>query len=318
MTSPLPGYGAGLTDDLILGHIAWYTITKPQLTHDDIMGLVIDLGLDPTIVPKPPRKGDAFKRACRYSERKGLSIPYSPNTANFLFRPVSQDFDEVERHLVVEVVDPEGKILTYSTAAELTYQRKAGTLSVAVKSLSDDLDPMVDETLQTFGETLKYSTKYVEAQVIRRLIRRQLELMHSVLARSKGSVYFIPKRFSNKIEALEEFVSHCGVGSVFHGLPLIDDTKQRELIMGAFNEGVHDQATQLIAELASAITLEKSLTPAAWNHYKMKFDELRLKRDEYSTLVDMEVMKSDTEIEALGAQLEEFLLSGLIEIPDKE
>jgi hypothetical protein len=314
MTSPLPGYGVGLADELILGHIAWYTITKPKLTHDDIMGLVLTLGLDPSIAPSPPRKGDAFKRACRYSERKGIAIPYSPNTANFLIRPVTQTLEDVERHLVMEVIDPDGRKLAYNTAAELRFERKTGKLHVSVKTLDPVSDVLVDDTLKNFSEVLKESTKYVESQVIRRMIRHQLELMHSVLARSKGSVYFIPKRFNQKVEALEEFTSHCGVGSGFHSLPLIDDTKQREMVMSAFNSGVHDTATQLISELGGLIANDKKITPTAWNDYKNKYDVLVSKRDEYASLVDTEVMKSDVEIEALSTQLEEFLLTDLIKL----
>jgi len=312
MTSPLPGYGAGLTDDTILGYIAWYTITKPKLTHDDIMQLVIDNGLDPVIVPKPPRAGDAFKRACRYSERLGLDIPYSPNKANFLIRPVAQTIEDVERHLVLEIRDPDGRRLTHQTAAELRFERKTGVLHVKMEKLDDDLQPLLEETMDNFASILKDSTKYVEAQVIRRMIRSQLEYMNAVLARSKGSVYFIPKKHKKLMEGLETFTASCGKGSVFHSIPLVDDTKQQELVKNAFEEGVHEQSQQIISELSAYVSQSKEITANAWNDYKQRLVALTHKANEYSELVDFELNQSQTELEAVQAQLQEMLMSGLV------
>lgn len=312
MTSPLPGYGHGLTDDTILGHIAWYTITKPQLTHEDIMQLVIDNGLDPVIVPKPPRAGDAFKRACRYSERLGLSIPYSPNTANFLIRPVTQTLEDIERHVVLEIIDPDGRKLTHSTAAELQFERKTGVLNVKMEQLEPELQPLLEDTMDQFAATLKDSTKYVEAQVIRRMIRLQLEHMHAVLARAKGSVYFIPKSQKKLMEGLDAFTTSCGEGSAFHSLPLVDTTKQQELISGAFEDGVHEQSQQIITELHALSSQGKEITANSWNDYKQKLVALTHKANEYTDLVDVELTKSQIELEAVNAQLQDFLLSGLV------
>lgn len=312
MTSPLPGYGSGLTDDTILGYIAWYTVTKPQLTHEAIMQLVIDTGLDLRIVPKSPRAGDAFKRACRYSERLGLEIPYSPNTANFLIRPVAQTIKDIERHVVLEIIDPEGRKLTHETAAELRFVRETGVLHVKMEQLTPDLKPLLEDTMDNFASILKNSTKYIEAQVIRRMIRSQLEYMNAVLARSKGSVYFIPKKHKKLMEGLTEFTSNCGPGSVFHSLPLVDDTKQQELVKGAFEEGIHEQSQQIITELAALASQDKEITANAWNDYKQKLVALTHKANEYGDLVDFELTKSQTELEAVQAQLQEFLLLGLV------
>jgi len=314
MTSPIPGYGAGLTDELILGHIAWYTITKPQLTHDDILELVTDLGLDANIVPKPPRAGDAFKRACRYSERNGIPVPYSENTANYMIRSVAQTMEEIERHLMLEIVDPNGRRLEYHKAAELKFNRKDSKLSVSVKKVSQDMDPITKETLDKFAAELSYATKYIEAQVIRRMIRQQLDNVHAVLARSKGSVYFVPNKYKDKLQALEEFTASCGEGSVFHTIPLIDTAKQQELIANAFNESVHDTATQIIVELQSFTDQQKSMTVNAWNDYKKKFDALVKKNNEYTELVDFELDKSTLELEVLQEHLNDFLLSGNIKL----
>jgi hypothetical protein len=312
MTSPLPGYGAGLTDELILGYIAWYTVTKPRLTHEDIMDLIVDLGLDVNIVPKSPRPGDAFKRACRYSETSGVPIPYTNDEANFMFRPVAQTLEDIERHLIVEVLDPAGRKLSHHTAVQLRFHRGTSELNATVELIDDDLDPLVKEVMDNFALVLQDSTTYIEAQVIRRMVRMQLDNCNAILARAKGSVYFVPKKYKQKMIALEEFLTHCGAGSGMHTLPLVDDTKQQAFITNVFEEGVHEQATQVLTELKTYTAQQKEMSPNKWNDYKIKLTALVDKANEYSDLVDNEFGQAETEIEAVQTHLQDLLVSGLI------
>ena len=312
MASPMPNYAQGIPEDMLLGHIAWWTVTKPRLTHDDVLTLVTDLGMDPAVVPKPPRGGDAFKRACRYSERKGLPIPLSENTANFLIRPVSQDHEEIERHIVLEIVDPDGKRLEYHDAVHMRYNRADGKLHVGAKKISVDLDPMVEDTVQFFMANLEEATKYIDAQVIRRMIRDQLQLLHAISVRKGGSVYFIPRTETPTVEALEQFVDHCGPDSKFHALPLIDDTKQREMIQAAFEVEVHEEATQLITELNQKRLHAEEMTTTAMAMYRDKLNDLRSRHGEYAELVEQEMAKATTEVEALETAFIEYLSSGLV------
>lgn len=318
MTTPIPGYGQGLSPELTLGHIAWYSIVKPRLTSDDLMALITDLGLDPAIIPPPPRTGDAFKRACRYSERKGIALPYSVNTANVLIRPVTQTPHDIERHMVVEVVDPDGRTLEYHDAANLTYKRADGILNVTKHSISDEIDPIVDETIQAFALNLKDATTYVDAQVIRSMIRKQLTLMSAVAVRAQGSVYFIPYRAHKLTEALEKFLTYFGPGSGFHALPLIDDQKQREMVKQAFEAEVHDGASQLITELSQLTEAQTEITSGAWGVYKDKWNDLKAKMTEYESMVKTELLQADSEMDALEKHLANFLTEGLIKTDDKK
>ena len=312
MTTPIPGYGQSIPATLTLGHIAWYSIAKPRLTSDGLIELIADLGLDPAIIPNPPRPGDAFKRACRYSERKGLPIPYSDNTANFLIRPVAQTHEDIERHMVIEVVDPDGRKLEYHDVAHLTFDRSKAVLNVSKKSIGDTLDALTDDTLQAFAVHLKDATKYIDAQVIRRMIREQLDLMSAIAVRRQGSVYFIPFKAKKLTEALEKFTTYCGPGSAFHALPLIDDTKQREMVKAAFEDEVHEGATQLITELGQLQDTKTEITSNAWTVYREKFNTLKAQTGEYQSLVNMELLKADSEMDALEHQLSDFITTGLI------
>ena len=125
--SPLAGYGAGIRKETLLGWVAWYGISDPEVKYDDLKQKVTDLGLNVEAMPAPLRAGDSFKRACRYAEQKRL--PYGDLFANILIRSVSQNTETVERHMVVEIVDAEGRRLEYEVAAHLILDKFVYTLS---------------------------------------------------------------------------------------------------------------------------------------------------------------------------------------------
>lgn len=313
MTSPLPGYAAGISDDRLLGHIAWYTITRPNVTHDQFQEMVSDLPLSNSIIPTKPRLGDAFKRACRYSERKNLPLPGRDDQfANFLIRKVTQNSKEVVRHLVLEIVDEDGETLEYHDVAHMKFDRTKESLHVRKLHINDTLDEMTQETLSMFTDNFDKATKYLDAQVIRLKIRDQLELMGAISVRPQGSVYFIPMKSKDQTEALETLCQRIGEGSMFHALPLVDTTKQREMVTDAFEGEVHDEATQLIAELNKKKQEGKQITQRAFEAYRIRFNKLRENAKDYAGLVDDELTKAKTEIKALDKHLSDFLMNDLV------
>lgn len=315
MSTHIPGYAGIIPDDQLLGHIAWYTITQPDVTHDELAEMVSDLPLSQSVLPPKPRMGDAFKRACRYSERLGLAIPgYDDRTANFLIRKVAQSGKEVTRHLVLEIVDAQGETLEYHDVAHLKFDRKAESLHVRKIRINDELDKLTQETLSMFTDNFDYATTHLDAQVIRLMIRQQLDIMGAIGVRKQGSVYFIPMKSKDRTEALETLCQRLGKGSMFHALPLIDTSKQREMVTGAFENEVHDAATQLIAELAKKREAGKQITVKAWEGYKDRFNSLKSNAKDYAELVDNELSKAKTEIEALDRHLTEFLTNDLVKV----
>lgn len=312
MSQVLPNYAQGLSDDMILGHIAWYTITKPRVTHEQLEEMVSDLAISKSVLPNAPRMGDAFKRACRYSERKKVPIPGTETFANFLIRKVTQNADEVVRDLVLEIVDEEGKRLEYHIVAQLTFDRNKSSLLVSQKHVDDALKTLVQETLKMFTDNFDKAAKYLDAQVLRLMIRQQLDLMAATSVRAQGSVYFIPIKSKEQTEALETLCNRLGSGSAFHSLPLVDTSKQREMVKAAFEQEVHDQASQLISELASKRRQGTQITARAWEKYREEFKKLKKNANAYAGIVDEELDKVKIEIQSLDENLSRFLSEGLV------
>jgi hypothetical protein len=311
MTSPIPGYAENVSEDRLLGHIAWYTISQPHVTHEQLAEMVSDLPLNKSLLPNKPRLGDAFKRACRYSERKKLTYR-DDQFVNFMIRDVAQSTDRVVRHLVLEIVDSEGETLEHHDVAHMTFDRKKDTLHVRKLNLNSELDLLTQETLKMFTDNFDHATKYIDAQVLRLMIRKQLDSMGAISVRKQGSIYFAPLGVKDKTEALETLLDRLGGGSMFHSLPLVDTSKQREMVTAAFEEEVHDEATQIIAELAEKKTKGKQMTARAFEEYRERYNRLKGNAGEYAKLVEDEMTKTKTEIQALDQHLVEMLTDGLV------
>jgi hypothetical protein len=318
LTKVVPGYATGLPDELTLGYVTWWNIAKPRVTALEVADKIVELELDPTIIPGHPRPGDAFKRACRYSERKGLPIPLSPNKANFLIRSVAQNTREVERHIVLEIVDPSGRKLEYHDCVQLIFNRIDNTLLVRAKSMPSEYKEMIETTLHIFQQEFDDATKYIDAQVLRLMIRDQVRLANGIAVRRQGSVYFVPQHSKNLVMALESLVSWLGGGCQLVWLPLVNTDKQREMVKAAFEEDVHDDATQLMFEMSELISNKKKITTKAWEGYMQRYEHIKNQALDYQELVDMETAKADIELAALDGQLGDFLVSGLIKFKDPE
>jgi hypothetical protein len=316
MTNPIPGYATGIPDDQLLGFISWYTITDPKKTLEEVVELITTLDLDPYIIPNAPRLGDAFKRACRYSEKKGIPIPLTTNTANVLIRPVSTTAEEVERHMVLEEVDAKGKRLNYTVVAHLKFNRTNNVFSIDERKLPIEIANIVQAAIGQFNANFADAAKYIDSQVLRRMIRDQLDLMSAIGVRRQGSVYFYPVAQKAKGEALEEFCKGLGDGCTFHNLPLVNTGKQREMIRYAFESEVHDMAQQAILELNTKMDQQTEITSRAWAEYRKKLSDLQLRMTEYGALVETELLQGSTEMAALQEKLEDFLVSGLVKVGD--
>lgn len=122
--NPLKGYGSGIRKETLLGFVAWYGISDVDIRYEDLKAKFAELGLDEEAMPGEIRAVDAFKRACRYTQERKQPIPGTDLLANVMVRDVANDRETTERHIVIEIVDQQGRRLQYETAARLLFTRR--------------------------------------------------------------------------------------------------------------------------------------------------------------------------------------------------
>jgi hypothetical protein len=310
MTAPaqLSDYEAAVQQQSTLGYIAWYSLPDPHISEDDIKKHAKTAGVKEDHLPGAPRPSDSFKRAVRKTDllkTKYYSLPGNENKLSYMVRPVVMRGNNLEAHLVMEVLDSSGKRLSHQDLVAFKWDNETNSFDIA-----NLVDPMpfqagVDNRSGYFVKTFKDGLTEVEPQAIRNTFRQELWDMDALNVRSRGGIYFIPEASKPAMSNLETFATL--VGADFHTLPLPDTTKQKDMLMAAFENDVHGQAYETIEALDKVLTSGKKIPPSVWARHKKRFDDLTARTAQYSDLVDSELDKAGTELMVLRKKVMEVL-----------
>jgi hypothetical protein len=134
--------------------------------------------------------------------------------------------------------------------------------------------------------------------------------MGALNVRSRGGIYFVPYASRASMENLETFAS--SIGATFHTLPLPDTSKQKNMLIAAFEEDVHSQAFETMEALDKVLKSGKKIPPSVWARHKKRFDDLTARAAQYSDLVDSELDKAGTELMLLQQKVMEVLSGDFI------
>jgi hypothetical protein len=282
--------------EMFLGRLAWYNVTELSfIDHAEFCKALVSYGLD-TILPPAPRPSDVFKRACTASQRKKVPTSEPRVFNNYMIREVGKDVDNIWRHLVREQVDTEGHVLSYEAVYELHFFRP--TITVKSKRMGNGIDHVADDVVDSMKSRFKELDNLLTPMAVRHFLRKTLEALHATTVRPSGGVYFLREDHATIITALEDVIGQLPVGSSFHSLPLIDDTKQRSMLKRAFEDESIGEVDSLLGEIAQIIKGKKQITADKYAEYKVEYDRLRSKVADYSDLLDeaMEATASRLEI----------------------
>ena len=309
----LDAYAASIQPDTVLGHIAWYSLPDPHITKTQIEKIAKDTGIKEEHLPGEPRTSDAFKRAIRKTDllkTKYVSVPNSENKLSLMVRPVVSSGRKLEAHLVIETLDSAGKKLSHVDAVAFQYDVDNGEFET--ENLADPMpySYIVEARVKVFDFMFKIACVDVEPQAIRNTFRQELWDMDALNVRSRGGIYFVPRASNKSLDKLEAFATQ--VGAEFHTLPLPDNTKQKNMVMAAFESDVHAQAHETIEKLNKILLHGEKIPPSVWARHKKRLDDLTERTAQYSDIVDTEMEKAGTELLVLNQKVTEVLKGDLI------
>ena len=206
-----------------LGHLTWYSVGKQLVQTKELELKLNDAGLDQVWMPKPIRSADAFRRATKEIEqRKATSNPSV--FENVLIREVYSDKDMVQRNIVIETVDQNGKRLSYeSKAGIITLDKEKSTMSL-------DADKLIIREIYQEAERkfVTYKNHY-SAQQLRIMVSRILQSLAPTPVRKSGGVYFVPSVMNIELSKLVHFIMSLE-NSEAYKIPVIDNTSNRNMV----------------------------------------------------------------------------------------
>lgn len=284
---------------MFLGRLCWYAV--PESTHPDrsqFINLLNDNGLNVT-PPNNIRPVDVFKRACQVAKVTRHKFDGDPHVYNYLVRSSGADAEHVWRTIVRETFDAQDRRLGYDEIFQVEYNREAEDITVKWKENPTDYEILLWRAIKDYYNS---SNNTMTPISLRDFIRRTLERdLQAVCVRPSGGVYFVRSEHADTLSGLEKVIK--AIGADFHTFPLLDDSKQREMLRKAFEDESVGDIDRLMGEIADIMRDGKKITKSRFLEYKSTADDLREKIKDYSDLLDTALSESATRLEILSKQL---------------
>lgn len=241
-------YVASAEDADLLGNIVMYSVRSGVPTQTVEQQFLL-CNLDSTFLPKPIQASDAWKKATKTVEQVEYDIKLDPNNllapamkARLLIRNVSSDDTTIERHVVREIVDKNGKELSHDVVMKVRYwfhnERVTFERTEFVQPQEVDQMTIVENEI---NQAYSFHKDHLDGNALRQIIRNYIKSLHAVPVRD--GVYFIAQDKIEKLDNLAKFTR--AIGSRMYMVPLLaGDTEHTEMIREAY-------ATQAEADMNS-------------------------------------------------------------------
>lgn len=219
----------------VIGHLVWYSIGGHTISREELRQKLINAGLEEKYLPNEIRPSDAFRRATKEIE---ASKKIKNGQINFLVREVYFDKKMIQRNIVVEEVDQQGKRLWYDPAAATLYLEKEIN-HFSYSATSAETEALAKEAERLFDI---YRTTY-PAQAVRVMVANIIKSMAATPVRPTGGVYFIPSSHTETLFKLVSFLNSLEKGEGFK-VPLINTAENRGMVSRKLKEHIENLLSQ--------------------------------------------------------------------------
>ena len=310
------GPAESVAPDAFLGRICWYSVPEAtRIGHMEFCRELVGRGLDEYHLPLAPKPVDVFRRASKAVQGhhqlvgpEGVLI-----NVNFLVREVSYSDTEVHRALVREVMDAQGDRLWFDQVANIRFNRKKGFVKtkhtppddMEVEGWTNQVDHacrvIEDEKLNEVKRNFTTNNDYLTAYVVRETVRKILARLNATVMRD--GVYFVAEDKVEHLDLLDELVNDID-GASFHSLPLVDDSKQREMLKASFLDDSLGQIDDLIGRMAAIMRDDDTrITSRRYADFQVLRTELRDRAEAYKDLLEVSLGETEARLEVLDEQL---------------
>ncbi|WP_126429943.1 DUF6744 family protein [Brevibacillus marinus] len=274
----------------VLGYLTWYSLSESLYSRDLLRDSLRKAGLGDEWLPGEIRVPDAFRRATkaveckRFSDQEGIHF-------NFLIREVASDASMIQRNIVCETVDRNGRRLDYDPrAAILVLSREYSTIDVT--AFSKAAEELAQEAVNLFYH---YLNNY-SSQAVRQMVYSILKSMAPTPVRPSGGIYFVPGRHKERLKALCSFLSYLDGGKGV-SVPVINDRDSRDMI----REGLKDHLKSVLESCHQGIkrNLPKNQLKVLLHDARSVIGDFK----DYEAILQEEVENMNTYIDLIRQQV---------------
>jgi ElaB/YqjD/DUF883 family membrane-anchored ribosome-binding protein len=291
-----------------LGMLAWYSVPESsEIAHKDFLFL-IEKNNAPLKTPELPKAADVFRRACNNAKMLKIPTGIPGEFFNYTMRDSGYDDGFVFRSAVEERVDSKNHELGFRVIGQATFSRESVKTHYQI-----DVDHM-DDAVSHFKKMQNSIDSYVDSKAtmipaiaVRESARRALEnTLLGTRVRPGGGVYFINPEKLEKLEAIDAVINNVPNAS-FHILPLVDDSRQREMLKSSFEDESIEETKRLIDDITEVLKSGGSITAKKFSSLHDRYTSQRNKLAEYKDLLSDALETSSTALDVCNAQIMQLL-----------
>lgn len=277
---------------MLLGYLTWYSVSDVKVAHGEVVRALVAAGID-TSLPLPPKDADIFRRVCTKSERKRVATADEGVFENYLVRDLNSDNDNVYRRVVMERVDSKGRRLGYEQLYDITFDKQSAKIS---ERRLGPQNLVAEEIVNAAKQGFASERGTLNSYAVREWIRHFILSLSATQVRPGGGVYFVAEDKHDRVLALEAFCNTVS-GVEFHYLPLIDDTKQREMLQRAFESEASDEIDRMLGEISDIKAAGKKITQSRYEDFLRRYHSLTEKATDYGDLLEEKLGTTHSRLE---------------------
>lgn len=294
----------------LLGQLLWYSMSEIRVPHADAVTIITNEGINN--VPNRPRDADVFKRIASKVTR--TKVPTNDEDIFENYRWVEfKDDDEITRRLIRETVDNNGRKLSVDERLDVSFRRD--TSKISVTPIATDLSgydySLSDEVTSGFDNWKGCLNAYALREWMRAHIYGRCL---ATKVKPGGGVYFVQQAFVGNVEALERIAEALQPylvekhGEVeFHSLPLLDDTKQREMVQKYFEAETVDAVDAMMAEITKISKSTRKISTDKYAELLTQYQDLASKTKDYEDLLEQKLASTTTRLDLFERSLKGIL-----------
>lgn len=322
----------GLPEDMLLGSLVFFTVPEGGYDRDELVKAVLDLGLDPALVPHENKPLDAWRKAVKAANEFTYPLP-SGQSAHVLIREVEGGKESQLRLVVREIRDSGSRTLRHDVIGEIEFHRpvrhhgmvtQASARPQAIRWTHRGRATPIHQSERVHLERLndrymadyKRHLSFMDGAKVRWMLRDALRSMQGVPVRA--STFFIRTHFAPQLALWRELMEQrltCLVWddngnverthAVMHRVPLLALQESKAMLTAAVNDDTVTQLSDIMRDIAELRNRSK-ITANAFQAVTQRFKDVMATAAEYTAWLDDR--SDDT---AASVEMAEAALAGL-------
>jgi len=289
-----------------LGMLAWYSVPESsEIPHKDLL-LLIEKNNAPLKTPELPKPADVFRRACNNAKMLKIPTGVPGEFFNYTMRDSGYDEGFVFRTAVEERVDSKNHELGFRTIGQATFSRESVKTHYEFET-NDHALGHFKKMQQAIDMYVDSKATMIPAIAVRESARRALEnTLLGTRVRPGGGVYFINPEKLDRLEAIDAVINNVPNAS-FHILPLVDDSRQREMLKSSFEDESIEETKRLIDDITEVLKSNTTITAKKFSSLHDRYTSQKNKLAEYKDLLSDALDTSSTALDVCNAQIMQLL-----------